>query len=248
MLDTQAVKHRNRMLADGRVEKTVALIRHAAEIADDQQQRHAELFADREQAVTRHIDAGVFHVHRRLFAAERRPGGDGDRLLLVGHRDQFHIRIVANQRHDLAQSRLRQVSNEIDPGVFETLNESLGKFVFHTGKVELAGKPIRRNWNLNRKGNHRGVPLQVSESVRVLAVNTPNPNHLYVILVPFVVKSSEDSFSARQYLLRRNRQIVNPYPDRIVNCVGDRRRGHQHGRLADAHAAVGADCRRGILG
>ncbi len=33
-------------------------------------------------------------------------------------------RIVANQRHDLTQPRLRQIGNEVDAGVFETLNDS----------------------------------------------------------------------------------------------------------------------------
>ena len=82
--------------------------------------------------VTGRIDAGVFHVHRGLLAAERRSGGDGDRLGFVGNRNQFHIGVVADQRHDLAQSRLRQIGDEIDPRVFETLHESFGKFVFHS--------------------------------------------------------------------------------------------------------------------
>ena len=80
-------EHGNRVLADGRIEKTVALIGHTAQETYNEKNRHAELLAGHEQAVTRHVDAGIFHVHGGLLAAEGRADGDRHRFLFARHRD-----------------------------------------------------------------------------------------------------------------------------------------------------------------
>jgi hypothetical protein len=83
------------------------------------------LFAHRKQAVAGNVDAGIFHIHGGLLAAESGAGGNRHCLLLACRRDQLHFRIVPNQGNDLAEPCFRQVSNEVDSSVFETLNDSL---------------------------------------------------------------------------------------------------------------------------
>ena len=50
--------------------------------------------------------SGVLHVDRRLFPAQGRPRRDRHRLLFACRANQFHLRIILNQRNDLAEPRL----------------------------------------------------------------------------------------------------------------------------------------------
>src|SRR5215470_13899912 len=133
------------MLADGGIEKTVTLIGNPAQKTDHQKQRHTELLADGEQTVAGNVDAGVFHVNRPLLSTQRGARRNGDRFLLARHGDQLHAWIVSDQRNDLAEPCLRQIGDEVDPRLFETLNDSFCQLVFHKQNGQLSSRAINRN-------------------------------------------------------------------------------------------------------
>jgi hypothetical protein len=68
-------------------------VSHAADIADQQQHRHA---------VRRDEQAGAFHVQSRLLAAEGSDRGDTDRFRFTSHRHERERIVRSQNRQDLA--------------------------------------------------------------------------------------------------------------------------------------------------
>ena len=62
---------------------------------------------------------------------QRRPGGDGNAFRLVGHGDDHEGRVLAQERHDLAQPGFRKIGNKADARLFQASDNSRCQFRFH---------------------------------------------------------------------------------------------------------------------